>query len=208
MSSRPVTPRRRRPPTRLLLQSPKVHYPVDGASLPLESFLNLEKFARLSDLMDELYQNMTNLQQIHEVLSSNFNESFAAFMYGVSITMWCVDFPGCPSTTVWQQIQDNKEKQHRVENLKSRLERARLRNLDLRRRWLEVSRVEKKIIREPVKRNFIRENRLSKIPQRPRKQEVTVRGKVGPDLNQPPRYLRGLFDRSNVGGREFLKKKA
>ena len=88
----------------ILPQSPKIHYPVDPDNLPLEAPGNTEKFELLSDALEELDVNMTNLQLIHEAISDGFNESFASFLYGLSITMWCVDFPGCPSRNQWEKL--------------------------------------------------------------------------------------------------------
>ena len=88
----------------ILPQSPKIHYPVDPDNLPLETPGNTEKFELLSDALEELDVNMTNLQLIHEAISDGFNESFASFLYGLSITMWCVDFPGCPSRNQWEKL--------------------------------------------------------------------------------------------------------
>ena len=55
--------------------------------------------------------HMHDLCHIHDHISNQFNESFASFLYGLSMTMWCVDFPGCPSREQWEApISKRKEK--------------------------------------------------------------------------------------------------
>ncbi|KAJ9647093.1 DASH complex subunit dam1 [Coniosporium tulheliwenetii] len=60
---------------------------------PLES---LEPaFAELSDGMADLEANFMHLQLMHESLA-RFSESFAAFLYGLGMNAFCVDFPEAP----------------------------------------------------------------------------------------------------------------
>lgn len=136
-SSRPTTPNTRlRTPARrhlhrssgvynVLPQSPKVHYPIDPDNLPLESLENTERFGMFSDALEELDLNMTNLQLIHEAISDGFNESFASFLYGLSITMWCVDFPGCPSKMQWERVKEIEGLDTRIGELKVKIRAAR-----------------------------------------------------------------------------------
>ncbi|ODV79190.1 uncharacterized protein CANTADRAFT_34211, partial [Suhomyces tanzawaensis NRRL Y-17324] len=250
-SSRPVTPSsqaKRRQLQRssglyLLTQSPKIHYPVDVEHTPMESAVNSEKFGRVSDAMEELDVNMTNLQLIHDAVALGFNESFASFMYGLSITMWCVDFPGCPTRKAWEELQEQKACKSRIDELQSRLRRKKEENETLKSKLETLSKPKPKeatIIRPtrpPVRQrtkiqntvsrpsvpaarprpsdddsyttnegSFVanpidKRNRLSRIPAPPvpttrsRSPEVSKRG---PNLNQPPRYMRGLFDSSNT----------
>lgn len=49
-------------------------------------------FAELSDAMADLEQNFMQLQLMHESLA-RFSESFAAFLYGMNMNAFCVDFP-------------------------------------------------------------------------------------------------------------------
>lgn len=49
-------------------------------------------FAELSDAMADLEQNFVHLQLMHESLA-RFSESFAAFLYGMNMNAFCVDFP-------------------------------------------------------------------------------------------------------------------
>ena len=45
--------------------------------------------------MADLEANFMHLQLMHESLS-RFNESFAAFLYGMNMNAFCVDFPEAP----------------------------------------------------------------------------------------------------------------
>lgn len=49
-------------------------------------------FAELADSMADLEANFMHLQLMHESLS-RFSESFAAFLYGLNMNAFCVDFP-------------------------------------------------------------------------------------------------------------------
>jgi hypothetical protein len=57
---------------------------------PLE--LLQDDFAELSDAMADLESNFLQLQLMHESLA-RFSESFAAFLYGMNMNAFCVDFP-------------------------------------------------------------------------------------------------------------------
>lgn len=261
MSSRPTTPQRRRlqrsSGIHLLLTSPKVHYPVDAEHLPLEAPANTERFGRLSDGLEELDVNMTNLQQIHDALLLGFNESFASFMYGLLMTMWCVDFPGCPTRRSWERLQEERELEERIRRVEERLRRAKEENERLKdvasesvtttgttttpvsRPRQEPSREARQESSREARQESSRETRPYKpsrttftprtVPRpvastRPmrtftpkttpkttptprftakpatklaipesRIPQPTRRG-TGPNLNQPPRYMRGLFE--------------
>lgn len=223
----------------LLSQSPKIHYPVDVDNLPLESATNTEKFERLSDAVDELDNYMVDLALIHEAISNGFNESFASFLYGLSITMWCVDYPGCPTRASLDRLQQVKQLDGRISALEQKVKEARAQNALLKENFskLEKPSNEKKPYipgrsRAPGSGVTIQNSnshdddsyitnegsfvtnpanhRMSRIPQpvktsantnRFGRQEVTVKSynhRMGPNLDQPPRYMRGLFDRSNT----------
>ena len=49
-------------------------------------------FAELSDSMADLEANFMHLQLLNESMA-RFNENFAAFLYGLNMTAFCVDFP-------------------------------------------------------------------------------------------------------------------
>lgn len=103
-----------------LSRSPQVRYPIDINNLPLESPHMLSKFADLSDAMDELSENKRSLSTIHNSISE-FNESFSSFLYGLSLTMWCVDFTGAPNPKAWEQLQNKNQREERIIELKRKL---------------------------------------------------------------------------------------
>ncbi|KAF2211157.1 hypothetical protein CERZMDRAFT_8282, partial [Cercospora zeae-maydis SCOH1-5] len=49
-------------------------------------------FGELSDAMADLEANMMHLQLLNDSIS-RFNENFGAFLYGMNMTAFCVDFP-------------------------------------------------------------------------------------------------------------------
>jgi DASH complex subunit DAM1 len=69
------------------------HNPLDA----LES-----QFAELSDGMADLEANFMHLQLMHESLA-RFSESFAAFLYGLNMNAFCVDFPEVSGWSLWGQ---------------------------------------------------------------------------------------------------------
>jgi DASH complex subunit DAM1 len=52
-------------------------------------------FGELSDAMADLEANFMHLQLLHESLG-RFNENFAAFLYGMNMSAFCVDFSEAP----------------------------------------------------------------------------------------------------------------
>jgi DASH complex subunit DAM1 len=58
--------------------------------VPLEEFE--PSFGELSDSMADLEANMMHLQLMQESLA-RFSENFAAFLYGLNMNAFCVDFP-------------------------------------------------------------------------------------------------------------------
>lgn len=171
----------------ILPQSPKVHYAVDAENLPLDSATNRDRFGQLSDAMEELDVNMTNLQQIHEAMSGGFNESFAAFLYGLNITTWCVDFPGCPTRDQWQRIQKLEGIDSRVADLQEQIEELRQENTRLRAKISATEGSHSTTVSAGSSRN---EETI--LPQRGAVRKTVGRNK--PNLNQPPRYMKDLFE--------------
>ncbi|KAF2170700.1 hypothetical protein M409DRAFT_19514 [Zasmidium cellare ATCC 36951] len=93
--SRPTTPLR--PPSRTSLRASQTT-PTAGAALGGNDFplTTLEPaFGELSDAMADLEANMMHLQLLNESIS-RFNENFGAFLYGMNMTAFCVDFPEAP----------------------------------------------------------------------------------------------------------------
>ncbi|KAJ9103432.1 DASH complex subunit dam1 [Naganishia cerealis] len=171
----------------ILPQSPKVHYAVDAENLPLDSATNRDRFGQLSDAMEELDVNMTNLQQIHEAMSGGFNESFAAFLYGLNITTWCVDFPGCPTRDQWQRIQKLDGIDNRVALLQEQIEELRQENSRLRAKISATESNHTTTVSAGSSRN-----EETRLPQRGAVRKPVGRNK--PNLNQPPRYMKDLFE--------------
>jgi len=90
--SRPTTPLR--PSSRSSLRESGKKSSIHGASdAPLEAFK--PAFAELSDSMADLEANMMHLQLMHESLA-RFSENFAAFLYGLNMNAFCVDFSEAP----------------------------------------------------------------------------------------------------------------
>lgn len=90
--SRPTTPLR--PPSRTSLRASQTT-PNGGASATNAEFplASLEPaFAELSDSMADLEANFMHLQLLNESLG-RFNENFGAFLYGMNMSAFCVDFP-------------------------------------------------------------------------------------------------------------------
>ncbi|KAI3402710.2 DAM1 [Candida oxycetoniae] len=219
-------------------QSPH-HYPIDADNLPMDSPDIVEKFRDIADQMEDLDVNMRDLSHIHSAISSQFNESFASFLYGLSITMWCVDFPTIPSRAEWERIEMKEKKREELVSMRQKLADAERLNGELKTRLAEESRSTPGgagmgigAIREKKKRPVARanhtpepdylgksanfaNNRKSRIPQ-PINRPVTAStatvsvipttstrsmGKTGPNLNQPPRYMQGLFENNLTNSR-------
>ncbi|RCK63290.1 DASH complex subunit DAM1 [Candida viswanathii] len=257
-SSKPTTPRRERRQTHgnrrhlhrssgihLPSLSPKVqHYPIDADNLPMDSAEITEKFSDIAKSLETLDSNMHDLNRIHDNLSNQFNESFASFLYGLSMTMWCVDFPGCPSRVEWENLMAKREQKERIKRLKKRVEDAETLNHRLKESLAEKLKLKPKpqpvaaaaaaaaaavtnprvmrparnvsfkpslnessissitSDRRPMGTRIRQGEQASRIPQPGRVSKpqlyLTSNSRTGPNLNQPPRYMRGLFDGSNI----------
>ena len=57
-------------------------------------------FAELADAAADLEANFLHLQLMHEALA-RFAEGFAAFLYGMSVNAFCVDFGNAPGAESW-----------------------------------------------------------------------------------------------------------
>lgn len=211
---------------RLLTQSPKVHYPVELETLPLETEALQEKLGAVLDQFHELEKSMTQLHKIHGHILDEFNESFASLIYGLLVTMWCVNFPHCPLKHWWEKRRDLEGVDSRLEDLQQRLEQKRAENADLKQKVAllkpkqsarEAARARRPWNRPPARRSvkiqppgqygsddtytsndsFVDNPRASRIPQPIRARPATVG--MGPNLNQPPRYLRDMYERTERG---------
>ncbi|ERF72939.1 hypothetical protein EPUS_05020 [Endocarpon pusillum Z07020] len=92
--SRPTTPLR--PPSRSSTTQNPAHPHNSSTSSSSTALDTLEpQFAELADSMADLEANFMHLQLMHESLA-RFGESFAAFLYGLNVRAFCVDFPETP----------------------------------------------------------------------------------------------------------------
>lgn len=98
----PSTPRRR---SNSSVNSTNIPQCSTADSLPLESVLPLPVLEELSDGMATLDANMQHLQVMHESLVS-FAESFSAFLHGIKMNAWCVDFTEAPTSQSFQRDRD------------------------------------------------------------------------------------------------------
>lgn len=233
---------------KILPQSPKVHYPVDSQH-PLETEDNIERLESLADGVTQLEVNMKGLSRIHTAISAGFNEPFAGFLYGLLITMFCNNFPGCPTKEQIGAIQRAQTVHSRVRLLKERVQMAKLENNRLHseinhrnaQRGRERANVD--LFRTPISRVARPSIVVPKQPILAAQRQQSLKRKVtvahddtfsttesfvetpgssssriplartpagGPNLNQPPRYMRGLFDKtgsSNVARQTISKPK-
>ncbi|KAI5965476.1 DAM1 [Candida theae] len=230
-NSRPTTPigdrrqsnrRHSRRSSGIPLPSPSPHhYPIDPDNLPMDCPEITSKFRDLADGFEDLDVNVRDLNHIHDAVSNQFNESFASFLYGLSITMWCVDLPKCPSQKAWQRLQMRKKKKEHIAELRRKIEDAEKLNIELKEKLVKetrpVSQSRSSSARLPSSRrlhandenahprgNAMRKpnstaTRVSRIPQPVRAYQPSIHSSShGPNLNQPPRYMRGLFDNSGA----------
>lgn len=120
--SRPTTPHRR---SNSAASNCSNHYAVDPVSLPLDQVLGSQTRAleELSDGMATLDTNLQHLQLVHESLAG-FTESFSAFLHGIKMNAWCVEFSEAPeaehfkrdrSADVEQQQQKQQQQQEQEE---------------------------------------------------------------------------------------------
>ncbi|KAI5968643.1 DAM1 [Candida margitis] len=209
-------------------QSPH-HFPIDPDNLPMDCPEIENKFKDIADGLEDLDVNIRDLNHIHDAVSSQFNESFASFLYGLSITMWCVDLPKCPSRRAWQRLQMRKKKKEHIAELKRKIEEAERLNVELKEKVAKETRPIRhsrpmsaqlpslsssssssskrfRTNNENIKpvTNFLKKpnvafTQTSKIPQpvsgslRTHVVQPTSSNRA-PNLNQPPRYMRGLFN--------------
>lgn len=107
-----------------------MHYPMDSETLPLDTPLFVNKFSSVCDSLQELESYLTRLHQLHSSTTS-FNESFSAFLYGLSITMWCVDIPNYPSQKEWKEQHQSRKVNERIGALRAKISQAKIDNIAL-----------------------------------------------------------------------------
>ncbi|EGW30995.1 uncharacterized protein SPAPADRAFT_52180 [Spathaspora passalidarum NRRL Y-27907] len=234
MSSNPVTPQNRRRSHRSSTgpstSSPAI-IPIDANNLPFESQAMLAKFARLADGVEELKSHVTSMEKVHQSVSQEFNEGLASLLYGLSMTMWCVGFSGGPTKVNIEKFQQRIERAKKIAQLKKRLANSQRLNSNLKAQLQEVkqkqpvprnTRVVSKPRPAPVKQTRIQILDRSKASEVPSSNDSTfitnpsqskrttttqpVRSPSykRPNLNQPSRYLAGLF--GGTSNRESVRK--
>lgn len=204
--------------------SPPPHYSRDV--LPLESDDNLFKLQSIADGMLKLLLNVTSLERIHNALNNGFNESFAGFLYGLLLNMFCSNYPACPLKELFEAKKQSKNVMILISSLEEKIRQAKLARTQLQDqiaqkqqavRSLQAAKASqrRRSFATPGKSVFVRPG----LAQRPKKVVVArddtfstndsfvevpqtalaklknteTKGKV-PDLNQAPRYMRGLFE--------------
>ncbi|RKP32393.1 hypothetical protein METBISCDRAFT_25634 [Metschnikowia bicuspidata] len=202
--------------------SPKPHYPRDV--MPLQTTENLARLRAIADGITQLQENMTGLGIIHNALTTGFNEPFAALLYGLLMNIFCCDFPACPSKEEYEAKKQESYAETQIESLEERVRLAKLRRALLQdqvaQKAQEVRSLQAKkptpALSQPMRNKpaFARPG----VPQRPKKVFVarddtfstndsfvetpqnyarprpdSGAGKT-PNLNQAPRYMRGLFE--------------
>ncbi|PNS21355.1 hypothetical protein CAC42_1134 [Sphaceloma murrayae] len=112
LPNRPTTPLR--PPSRTSLRasaSAHKHSNSHSSSAPAAPFpLDVlePQFAELTDSLADLEANFMHLQLLHESVS-RFNENFAAFLYGMNMSAFCVDFPEAPGVEALKRYERRAE---------------------------------------------------------------------------------------------------
>lgn len=204
-------------------QSPKAHYPVDPDHLPLEAPENATRFEQLLDALDQLDLNMTDLQTIHGAISDGFNELFSSFLYGLMMTMWCNEFQTCPTREEWENNRNGEGIDREIAELEETVREARKKNAALKAHVETINRKQAFGTRRPAApalKGAIAQKAPPKppqtrrpIPATPKQRDSSAdssaahaksripqpRSRTGPNLNQAPRYLRGLFDKPVSG---------
>lgn len=166
------TPRRNRRLTLTREPLPKIHYQLDSDQTPFESSHILPILSGFGDEMALLARNMNELSRIHTVISQTFNESFAAFIYGLSITMWCTDFPYMPLKSDWDELLENAQTRKRIELVEARL---------------AAQRAEEQRLQELVK-ELDESVKKSDLNARPRQRQFIspIPGRIHPSIRKAP----------------------
>ncbi|KAK9457901.1 DASH complex subunit Dam1-domain-containing protein [Dipodascopsis uninucleata] len=99
--SRPTTPLRRsisRPRNPLGSSYSNSIHPIDTLK---------SGFSELNDSFADLDTNFQYLDIMHENLA-RFSESFAAFLYGLEVNAWCVDFREAPNAESFKRFLEHE----------------------------------------------------------------------------------------------------
>jgi len=114
-ASRPTTPLRR---SGSKSNNPFASSGSSSNTFPLESLKS--GFSELNDSFADLDTNFQYLDIMHENLG-RFSECFAAFLYGLEVNAWCVDFQEAPNAEVFKRFseQQSLEDETRAHSSKS-----------------------------------------------------------------------------------------
>ncbi|KAG9533843.1 hypothetical protein KCU97_g24060, partial [Aureobasidium melanogenum] len=127
--SRPTTPLRphSRTSLRASITTPTSATQFSDQAVPLEA---LEPaFGELADGMADLEANMMHLQLLHESLN-RFNECFGAFLYGMNMSAFCVDFPEAPGIESFKRAAEAAKNQAQQDSAMSAEVHHRERDVD------------------------------------------------------------------------------
>lgn len=92
--------------------SPGQHFPV--STTPFAHLVT--DLQELGDSLSELETNMVGLQRVHESLSG-FNESFGAFLYGLQVNAYAVEFKEVPQMGAVKGLAELHDKIAQLEEL-------------------------------------------------------------------------------------------
>ena len=106
--SRPTTPLRR--PHTATSAAQSLSSTTAAATFPLDT---LEpQFAELAEAMGTLEANLGELHVMHDSIS-RFNENFSAFLFGLNMNAFCIDFPEAPVTAdSFRRVADREASVH------------------------------------------------------------------------------------------------
>ncbi|GEQ70510.1 hypothetical protein JCM33374_g4188 [Metschnikowia sp. JCM 33374] len=183
----------------------------------------------MADAFTALQANMASLAATHKAVNG-FNESFASFLYGLMITMFCNNFPGCPTRKQHEVMEEKRASEERIAVLQEKLEAARLKNAQLKEQVAQrVSETRQKSHpgdifssrpttrqRIPPPKTVLAVTGRRKIPvarddsfsttdtfieapgttlmTNASSRTGTASASATPNLDQAPRYMRGLFE--------------
>lgn len=204
--------------------SPPPHYSRDVN--PLESEDNLFRLQNIAEGVQKLLLNVSSLEKIHHALNDCFNESFAGFLYGLLLNMFCSNYPACPLKELFDAKKQARAVMSLISSLEEKILQAKLTRTHLQEqiaqktqtvRSLQAAKAvqSRRLLPASGKSVFVRPG----LSQRQKKFAVArddtfstndsfvdvppsalakiktpgVKGKT-PDLNQAPRYMRGLFE--------------
>ncbi|OBA21281.1 hypothetical protein METBIDRAFT_11827 [Metschnikowia bicuspidata var. bicuspidata NRRL YB-4993] len=185
--------------------SPNVHYPKEIR--PLEAPENRARLAAMADAFAALQQNMEGLAATHSAVNS-FNESFASLFLGLQVHMFCNSFPGIPAREQYEAMEQKQSSEQKNAGLRAKVDAARRRNADLKRQASQqaaATRSRPHLGDLFSQRPLSRQRAAATAPKIPVARddsfsatdtfiEAPGHSQPPPNLDQQPRYMRGLFE--------------